>query len=193
MAVYTLISGPAVEPLELGEVKGHLRVEHSEDDLWLRGAIVAVRQRMENFLGRGLITQTWEAAWDEWPEEELVLRPAPLQSVTWVKWVGADGVEGTVGGERYLADTRAALGRVVLRGGMSWPWPAGGLAAANGVVARYVVGYGPKARDVPQIIRSAMLLWVGDLYEHRESVVVGTIATKLPTGLEAALWGWRVF
>ena len=193
MTVYTLVSGPAVEPLEVGEVKGHLRIDHGEEDLWLRAAIVAVRQRMENFLGRALITQTWESVWDSWPGGELELRPAPLQSVVSVKWVGGDGVEGTVDAGGYVVDMRGRVGRVVLRGGVSWPWPAGGLAAVNGVVARYVVGYGPKGRDVPQFLRSVMLMWVGDLYEHRESVAVGTIATKLPLGVEGALWGWRVF
>lgn len=191
MPTYTLVEGPGVEPLEVGEVRGHLRIEHSEDDLWLRAAIVAVRQRMEVFLGRALITQTWEAAWAAWPGEEMELRPAPLQAVTWLRYYGADGSESTVGG--YVVDTRPRVGRVVLRSGSSWPWPAGGLATANGVVARYVVGYGARAKDVPQFLRSVMLLWVGDLYENRESVLTGSIATKLPTGMEGALWGWRVF
>lgn len=190
----SVVVGPAVEPLEVSEVKAHLRIDHGEEDLWLRAAIVAVRQRMENFLGRGLITQTWESVWHTWPGGgELELRPAPLQSVVSVKYVDGAGVEGTMAAGEYVVDTRAMVGRVVLRSGASWPWPAGGLAAANGVVVRYVVGYGPKAKDVPQFLRSVMLLWVGDLYEHRESVAVGTIATKLPTGLEGALWGWRVF
>lgn len=191
---YAPVVGPAVEPLEVAEVKAHLRIDHAEEDLWLRAAIVAVRQRMENFLGRALITQTWEATWPAWPGGDVLeLRPAPLQSVVSIKTVDAAGVEGTMAAGGYLVDTRARLGRVVLKSGVSWPWPAGGLAVANGIVARYVVGYGARARDVPQVIRSAMLLWVGDLYENRESVVVGTIATKLPTGLEAGLWGWRVF
>lgn len=193
-ASYSLVVGPAVEPVDVAEVKQHLRIDHAEDDLWLRAAIVAVREKMENFLGRGLITQTWEATWATWPGgDEIELWPAPLRSVVSVKYVDAAGVEGTMAAGGYAVDTRGQLGRVLLRSGVSWPWPAGGLAVANGVVARYVVGYGDKGRDVPQIIRSAMLLWAGDLYENRETVVVGASATKLPPMVEQALWGWRVF
>ena len=197
MGEYALVEGPRVEPLDVAEVKAHLRIDHSEEDLWLRASIVAVRQRMEVFLGRALITQTWEAVWPTWPTwpggDVLELRPGPLQSVVSVAYTDGAGVVATVDAGGYVVDTRSRLGRVVLRSGVSWPWPAGGLAVANGVVARYVVGYGPKARDVPQFLRSVMLMWVGDMYENRESVVVGTIATRLPTGVEAALWSWRVF
>lgn len=187
----TLVSGPAVEPVSVEEARTHLRIDRTDEDPWLVAAIIAARQRMEGFLGRALIHQVWELSLDRWPGRALELRPAPLASVTSISYTALDGTEATVAGGDYLADTRATPGRIVLRDSASWP--GGTLREADAIRVRFTAGYGAEAAAVPQLIRSVMLLWVGDLYEHREATVVGTIATKLPLGLEEALWQYRVF
>lgn len=49
--------------------------------------------------------------------------------------------------------------------------------------------------EMPDTLRSAMLLMVGHWYENREAVVVGTIATPLPMAVDSLLYmnkDWRV-
>ena len=41
--------------------------------------------------------------------------------------------------------------------------------------------------ELPADVRAAALLIVGHLYENREAVVIGTIATDLPMGVELLL------
>lgn len=57
----------------------------------------------------------------------------------------------------------------------------------------YTAGYGDDAADVPGPITSAVKLIIGSLYEHRESVVVGTIATPMPQSSEWLLFPYRVW
>ena len=60
----------------------------------------------------------------------------------------------------------------------------------NGVVVRFVCGYGSLGTDVPMAIRQAMLLIIGHLYEHREASSSGV--HLLPMGVEALLATYRV-
>lgn len=52
------------------------------------------------------------------------------------------------------------------------------------------------AGDDPMVvndaIRAAVLLIVGHLFNNRDDVVTGTIATKMPMGAHALLWPHRV-
>ena len=56
----------------------------------------------------------------------------------------------------------------------------------NAVVVQYTAGYGDP-NDVPAAVQIAMKLIIGHYYEHRCSVVTGTIAAVLPMGVDALL------
>ena len=61
----------------------------------------------------------------------------------------------------------------------------------DAVLARYTVGYGI-ASDVPEIIKQAILLTIGNFYQNRNSVVVGRIATELPQNVKWLLNTYKV-
>ena len=140
----TLVTGPAAEPVTVEEARAHLRVDSTDEDAWLNAAIVAARQRAEAFLNRALVTQTWELWLDEWPGRVLELPLPPLVSVTHVKWYDRDGVEATVSSGDYVVDAVGTPGRVALKSASAWP--AGELREVNGVVVRFVAGYGASGR-----------------------------------------------
>ena len=62
----------------------------------------------------------------------------------------------------------------------------------DAVVARYTVGYGASASDVPEIIKQAILLTIGNFYQNRNSVVIGRIATELPMNVKWLLDTYKV-
>ena len=62
----------------------------------------------------------------------------------------------------------------------------------DAVIARYTVGYGSAASDVPEIIKQAILLTIGNFYENRSSVVIGRIATELPQNVKWLLNTYKV-
>ena len=60
-------AAPAKEPLDMNQVKLHLRVDAADDDVLIQSLIAAARQDCEKFQNRAYITQTWELWLDAWP------------------------------------------------------------------------------------------------------------------------------
>lgn len=181
MALIRIVA-PAVEPLTLAEAKLHCRVDGSDEDALITALIVAAREQAEHETGRALVTQTWELVHDEFPEA-FVLRRAPIQSVTSLKYLDdATGAEQTLDPADYLLDKDSEPGYVVPAYGKAWPatWPV-----PNAVRVRYVCGYG-LAAAVPVAIKQWMLLAIGTMYAQRETLIVGQSAS-LPDRFWAGL------
>jgi uncharacterized phiE125 gp8 family phage protein len=189
MAV-NIVTAPTIEPVSLEEAKAHVRVDIAADDALIRGLVVAARQMAETITRRALCTQTWDYLLDEFPGEDQIYLPfPPLQSVTSVKYTDEDDDESTFSSSSYLVDAYSEPGRIRLKSGYSWPGDT--LRVVNGVAVRFVCGYGEPG-DVPDAIKSAMLLMIGHWYENREAATVGAVAREVPLGVEALLWPYRV-
>jgi hypothetical protein len=211
--VWVLDTPPVNEPLDLVRVKNHLRVSYSDDDGLILGLIQAARGVVEQRLERALVTQTWNLYLDWWPvttpyaptsPDRRLERPVPLgwpdgrtiwiprpnlQTVNFVKYWAPDQTQNTLPSSSYWV-APGVPGRIVLNRSAAWP----ALDIRPGVVwIQFICGYGT-ADQVPESIKSAMLLMIGNWYLNRESVVIGTIAVDLPSGVEALLasqsWGW---
>lgn len=184
-----LATAPAVEPVTTTEAKSQLRVDFTDDDTLIAALITAARQMVENITRRALVTQTWDLFLDAFPGERFIEIPLPpLQSITSVTYYDDADVVTTFASTSYYVDTKREPGRIVLRDDASWP--SATLRGANGVAVRFVAGYG-LAVAVPQAIKQATLLIVGDLYEHRENVSDERQLAALPYGAEYLLWPYR--
>lgn len=192
-----LKTGPTVEPITLTEAKKHLRLAvtseeaaayTTEDDL-LDRLITTARIQTEQEIGRRLITQTWEYYLDVWPGGDIVIPYPPLQSaeITY-RLQGDTEYDNTFTG--FDTDTVSEPGRLTLKPGESWP--AGTLYPDRPIKVTYVAGYGDTAGDVPEGIRSAMLLKISDLYEHRGTVVVGSAVNYLSAAIDSLLRQYQV-
>uniref|UniRef100_A0A6M3XTW3 Putative head-tail connector n=3 Tax=viral metagenome TaxID=1070528 RepID=A0A6M3XTW3_9ZZZZ len=185
-----LTTAATEEPVSLSDARTHLRISDDEttEDALIQGIIMAARIEAERQLGRPLVSQTWTAKMDYFPDsDEIELPLPPLVSVATVKYIDPDGTLQTLSNTYYTVDTSGVLGRIYLNYGYSWPDIR---VEPNAVRIEYVAGYGD-ASAVPEDVKSWMLLRIGDRYEHRESIVVGTIASKLPE-LGGLLLGDRV-
>ena len=181
----TLITPPATEPLTLEDAKLHLREDGTAQDALITSLIKAAREHVEGFLGRALVTQTWDLTLDGFPSSGEVLIPRPpLVSVTSVKYLDAAGVQQTMTASDYVVDVAQQPGRVFLAYGANWPTIQ---TRQNAVVIRFVAGYGAAA-SVPESIKAAVKLLVGHWYENREAAIVGTSAAAVPMAVESLLW-----
>lgn len=188
-----LTTAPAEEPVSLTELKAHLRVDYDTDDTYLTALGTMARQTVEEWQRRSYVDTTWTLWLDDWPKgAEIVLPRGPLSSVTSITYYDTADASTVWALSNVVVDDASPLGRVVLRDGVSWPSTT--LRAAKAVAVEFVAGYGAAA-DVPESFKHLVKLAVSNWYEHREPVVVGTIATELPFGLKALvnkdrLGGW---
>jgi len=183
-------TAPESEPVTTAEAKAHLRVDVADDDTLIAGLIVAARQAFEEINGRSLFTTTWKLILDGWPDGETIRLPRPpLQSVTSIAYTDTDGNVTVWDAANYEVETMRTPGRVYLAHNASWPTAS--LRPASPITLTYVSGWATVGA-IPQRYKAAILLLVGHLYENRESVVVGTIVSKLPLAYESLLLMDRV-
>ncbi|GJM23936.1 MAG: hypothetical protein DHS20C16_03510 [Phycisphaerae bacterium] len=178
-----VITKPASEPLTLTEAKAHLNVDHDEDDTYITTLITVARRTAEGKQWRALMTTTREQTMDCFPFGCITLEHPPLQSVTSVKYIDADGVQQTLSSDNYDVDTDSIYGRICPAYGLNWPTTRN---IQNAVRVRYDCGYAD-ADSVPTTTKQAMLLLIGNWYEHREEVVVGLSVTKITDAVDMLL------
>jgi len=185
-------SQPAVEPLTVAEAKAHLRVDHSVDDTYIESLIKAARVACENHQNRAYITQTRKLYLDDFPCNcrYIELPYAPLQSVTSITYYDVDGNSQTWSSSLYQVDTKAEPGVVMPVYGEDFPEARE--EKLNAVTITYVCGYGGTSASVPETIRHAMRLMIGDFYNQREDTVIGNIVNTMPRGVEALLMNDRI-
>lgn len=185
----TVVTEPAVEPLELAEALEHLRYPDPSDNIYIHKILIpAARKYVERQTGKALITQTLRLTRDRFPglkeNYEFRLPRPPLQTVTNIQYTDVDGVTQTVTAAEYVVDATSEVGRISLAYGYDWPTDAIEQIAA--VKVNYVAGYG-LAASVPQTFKVAMLLLIGHWFVNREAVLTGTISKDIEFGLTALL------
>lgn len=153
-------------PVTLAEAKDHLRVDFVDDDALILGYISAATGHLDGYtglLGRCMVSQTWEQKYDVWCR---VLRlPFPDVSSVVVTYTDEDDADVTVSAGLYavLQDQRGHY----IRFSDTFTSPTIGPDRA-GVSISFDAGFGAAA-DVPWSIKAAILLFIGTLYENRET------------------------
>lgn len=164
---------PGPEPITPEEAAHYRRVDDLVDvdrDLFT-ACIRAAREYAERRTGRALVDRTWELVLDRFPCGPIEITRVPLQvdSIE-IRYVDADGAEQTLDSSAYVVVDGEPVRIAPVE---SWP------ETQCGRIGSVVVGFtaGPGEAGVPDILRSAMLLHIGDLYEHREDTIAGGTVT----------------
>jgi hypothetical protein len=176
------VTQPAEDVLTLDEIKAFLRIDFSEDDIFLISTLKMTQDFVEKYLNSSLVSRTLELALDRLPEYEMPLREgmytgpymsfvkdyislpySPVSSIVSIKTFDDADNETTVNQAVYILDSYRKPARVVLRNGQTWP---NATREVNTVIIRYVAGYGGST-SVPEPIRLAMLQNIAFMYEHR--------------------------
>jgi uncharacterized phiE125 gp8 family phage protein len=177
---------PTIDPVSLADMKTHARVDHTDDDAYLLGLITAATNTCESFTGRQLINATYAMKLDGFPStEEIELPRPPLSSVTSVAYIDTAGNAQTVTAADYQVDIASVVGRVMPA--YNAYWPATRDQQYNTVTVTFVAGYGATAATVPIRLRQGIKAFAATLYEHRETIVLGTIKAEIPEVCRA-LW-----
>lgn len=183
MSGLTIVTAPTIEPLTSAETINYLRLDSGVDNMLIESLITTARNWVENYTNRTMINTTYKLSLDNISELDVPIKEglytapyksmyldyielprSPVSSVTHVKYFNDSDTESTWATSNYYVDTARVPSRIVLRDGGSWPTD---LRNANGIEVTYVAGYGSNRSDVPEAIKTAMLQYIINLYEHR--------------------------
>jgi len=167
---------------------------HPDDDL-IELYIDAATGAAEDYLQRYLAQRTIRLKRDDFPTEDadgeviINLPVYPVISVDSISYVDRDGATQTLTGYEVDSDRVPARIRMV-----EPPDVETGLSKVTiDLTAGYGSGTSPASADlIPSSIKQAILLMVGQMYEHRENVVVGQGATEVPMAFQYLLHPHRV-
>ena len=158
---------PAETPISLAEAKAHLRVDTSDEDALITTLIEAATVMAQTYTRRQFVSATYAQTFDAFPASGVIeLGRHPLVRVTSITYTDADGnTDQTWSSAKYTVVSAPLVGYVVPAYDEEFPATR---EVPNAVTVTYVAGYGA-ASAVPDAIKAAIKLIVGDLFEHREA------------------------
>ena len=189
---------PAVEPVSVAEAKAHLRVDTADDDTYIGTLVTAAREWCEQYLDRTLVHTQWVMRFDSFPPDgtQDIELPRPPMSIAGTTTAVSLTFTSETGGTQaystasFRVDRNATPGAVKTLYGQTWP-PH--LMDDNAVSVTWWAGYGSAGSSVPAAVRHAILMLVGNWYENRSTVLVGSISKQLEFAVESLLsshrWG----
>lgn len=191
-----LIVGPACEPIDLDEVKRHIRfTATTAEDTLIDTYIAMARQYFETETDRQLITATWERQFDAFPDGVIELPHPPLIDVVSVAYDVEGSPSETLLTEDvdYVVDApsgpQATRGVVRTVAGASWPTA---IDRVGSVRVRYRAGYGDHPGDVPELVKGALYFLVGHFHRFREDIQDATTTlAALPIGATAIMRSFK--
>jgi len=186
----TLTTDVITEPIQLADLKEHLRVETDDDDIILHHIIIAARMSVETRIRTNLIARTWQYKRHTFPGvNHFGLPKNPVVSVESITYIDAAGAEQTLSTDVYDVDLGVNPAVVHLKYNQSWPSTR---ADRNAVTVNFIAGYAAGGTTspldpaflIPSPIKQAIRMVCGDLYENREEVALifgGGHVAVLPT------------
>lgn len=158
---------PGTEVISQNELAAHLKLDSdqqvAESDILDRLRITA-RKWVENYIGQQLITATYVNYFNEFMEPLQLWYP-PVQSVNSIKYKDDDGVEQPLSSDNYVLDKWTKPAEVTLANDKTWPSTL--LNEVNVISVDFDAGFGNSVSDVPEDIKSAIILKAASMYERR--------------------------
>lgn len=175
--VYTVVEGPAQEPVTLQEVKLALKIDGDDLDSELTLLVQSAREQAEHETGLFLMAQVVRLDLKDWPADLLINR-APVRGITSIKyWDGA--AWQNVDEDTYAFYQEGTMWRVDPETG----WPSLGAARGPRVQVLFQAGFAD-ASAVPAVAKRFVIAQVGAWASSPEATTADKLElSPLLTGL----------
>lgn len=154
------ISGAGPEPVTVGQVRMHTRIDDIAEDALVLDYIGTARETIEQWTGLLLRSCTMTLTLEAF-ESPILLPRAPVTSITSITYTDSDGDAQTVAGADYSLRKSGDQYSIVLAAGAAWP----SIEAGSLIDVAVVAGYGP--HDLPGDIRAVLYRMVAHQYDNR--------------------------
>jgi uncharacterized phiE125 gp8 family phage protein len=174
-----VVTPPTFEALTLDELKDDRRIEVSDEDADLDRRRTTVTKAIEDHCSRSFALRTLKLLLDRFPARcGGVIRPPrpPLVDVVKIEYYDVNNVLQTMAVADYEVDAATEPGRIQPAYLARWPDT---YTRMNAVAVTYRAGFATRG-EIPQRVRSAIVLGVADSNEQREITITGTIVDRLP-------------
>ncbi|WP_426994456.1 head-tail connector protein [Methylomonas sp. CM2] len=196
---------PTAEPLTLDELRAHLGMNTvdftaAQDNLEVlltTARLLAESNEGANF---AIVSQTWVGHFDQFPGRACGAYPrdtlggrvpyqidlrSPLQSVTSITYLDTNGTRQTLESSEYAVDV--VMCRVIPAYGKTWP---DARTFPGSVQVEYVCGFGNQSA-VPEDIKSAIKLMVGQNWRYQSTIESGFRPLDMPNASKQLLSGYK--
>lgn len=164
---------------------------YSSEDVYLASLITAAREYCETYQNRAYITQVWEMAMDNFPDDVIEIPKGNLQTIDSVVYTNSAGTSTTLAVTTdYITSVRGVLGKT--KPAYNKSWPSFTPHPFDAVVITFTAGYGT-ASQVPEKVIMAMKLLISHWFENRVPIsqALGN-AKEIEFTLSALLWQDRI-
>ena len=209
---YTAFANVATDYVTLAEAKQHLRVTASDDDSYISGLISMALDACSNYLGYSVKKGTAKYGFDSFTGQPALVNPVNGLNIPSGNYLRVNSRVLAVNSVSYVNDSQA----VTAFSGSDWivaPDPMGNYsrnifintspASITDDTIKYIVevseGFNPVGTSsvdpdtiFPMGIKHAALLLVGQYYDNRNAIVVGTIQAKISLGFEYLLDPYKI-
>jgi uncharacterized phiE125 gp8 family phage protein len=180
------LTQPTAEPVTYSEAAAHLRLDGTAQQALIESYIKSARNVAEAYTRRTFMPRSFRLVLDAW-ETVVVLPKPPVTSINAVNVLLSNGSSVAVMPTAWRFLPGDGHAKVLFSNTSALALPG---IAAGGITLDYSAGYA-SAADVPQAIKTAILLMVGYLYDVRVAVG-GDFSPTLPMAARALLEGYRV-
>ncbi|MCC5904098.1 MAG: phage head-tail connector protein [Halomonas sp.] len=160
---------------------------YTNEDAIIQGLIDAAFQYAEHHTQVTLTTRTKTLVLDGFPKgsDSIELPWSPVTAIESLEYIDPEGIEQSLDAETLRLDTRPIYPLLAPQWGTQWPHTTD---EPESVTIIATAG----AEETPPDVEVAVLLLVGHWYENRESVVIGTISSAVPMGVDMLLHSHRI-
>ncbi len=181
----TDITPPPIEPITLEAAKLFLRLDDDVEDTLISDLIQNAREQVETLCRQTLIERPQRVTLTPPFNRVLYLNIAPIKSVTDLTLHLTNGDEEILPSATLKINLRAAPVSIQKQTLGLWSWHSRSDIAS--VTVDVVAGYGETPDDIPMPLRQAMLLLIGQGYEHRS----GKDLPGIPMMVDALVMPYR--
>ena len=170
------------------EAKDFLKVDTTADDTIIDNLVAAATESCQIYTNQYFINTVVTQYSDNW-KEFYSLYKSPVSSITHIKYYDTNDSLQTLAASNYILDDTYKPSRIGIAVDGELPNVADRI---NAVQVKYTVGYGTASTDVPEGIRTAFILTVGNWYENRQSLITRRTETQLPLSSQYLLDQFKI-
>ncbi len=170
------------------EAKDFLKIDTNADDTLIDNLIKAATESCQIYTNQYFLNTVVEQYSDKW-SEVYTLYKSPVAAINHIKYYDSNDTEQTWADTNYILDDVSKPARIGLAVDATLPSLSDRI---NAVHVKYTVGYGTESTDVPDGIKQAVLLTLGNWYENRQTVITGRTATELPLSSQYLLDQYKI-